>query len=826
MKRVLLVISVIFCHLLEAGAQNMIIVEGDVKNKENNDPLQYVQVYTYKTMAEGRDAYAESMSCYNNKMTWLPEKSSQSVTDASGHYEVTIPDNGAIIFYLDPYEPVFMQVRGKRKINTKIDARRTLDAATLTADGGQRLREEETVVFGKSINIKKIYDFDLESLGAVKDLGKANARLVAQMFVVNADATDTLQYYPPMIYDGEQFSVTQQLWSADTLYRTAGKLEDVKDSLVFTGVFDNNDEDNIYFCKAHIWVEDYIKTYYSDTIDVMNTGRLQRPFEFLEYSFDECHLDRQKYYKAPRREKVDDAKDLSLKFKVNSAELDMTDEKTVADISDLKTLLKNICEAPDATLKELHVNGYSSPDGQFAKNLELSKKRTSTVKSELHSVLNRGTIERMYQTGDGHVATWADLAALLERDSLLTEAAAVRNIVDRFPKSIDQQGAQIRKLPYYTKLISPRLPELRTVKCVYNFEVFRFLKPHEILAKYNEDAAFRNGTKPMTLNEYWHLFDLVKDPVQLESLYKRAIAASIKSEKRPWPLPANLLAVSLLRQEKVDTLLLKPFLDETYRANYEIKDVYDPSKIDKVINDESIVANQVQMYMMAKDYKQAARWATLIEAKYPMLRAVARCLAGQLDYRKPEEKASVDLIRNSSPRNELIVNMYMGVYDSTTVKALQRMPQDEPLTDYLKAQRLCRQYKDVKRMNVKFDREKEDPYFRHPDDKEIPLATPEEIEDQKKKVAEVEGLVQEFLALGMTIDDFTKAELEQAKSTLANMMKGETTVIPCECTVYSMAYNYLKRAFEKDKKLVSKAKADAYICEELLNDVLGIETKK
>jgi hypothetical protein len=49
--------------------------------------------------------------------------------------------------------------------------------------------------------------------------------------------------------------------------------------------------------------------------------------------------------------------------------------------------------------------------------------------------------------------------------------------------------------------------------------VKRILEPHEILKKYQEDSLFRIGKKYMTLNEYWHLFNLVKDEKELESLY-------------------------------------------------------------------------------------------------------------------------------------------------------------------------------------------------------------------------------------------------------------------------------------------------------------------
>lgn len=828
MKRFLFIISFFLLSVLSVQAQDKILVTGEITNKANGEPLNNVRVYAYNTVAEGNDAYNEALSYFKQQMDWATPKDHIALSDPGGVYTInSFPSNGSLLFYLSPYEPVFIRINGKNKINVKIEATQQIEQATLTADGGKAIIEDETYSWGDEIRINKPYFFDMERMGEVEKLGKTNARLVAQMFVINAkeENPDTVQYYPPMIYDGEQFHKTQVLWSPDTLYSSAGNFEDVTNTLEFTGVFLNKDKANIYFAKAHVWVEDFIGVYYSDTIEVMNTGRLKRPFDFLEYSFGESHVDKHRYFKQPRIEQVDDSKDLSLKFQENSAELNMKDEKTAQDISELKALLKEINDNPAATLKELHVNGYASPDGNFSKNQDLSDRRTNTVRRELQSVLSRSVIDRLYTTGKGHVAPWTDLADLLERDSLKIEADAVREIVDKFPGNIDQQGTHVKKLPYYYTLIAPRLDELRTVKCVYNFEVFRTLEPHEILEKYNSDKSFRDGTQHMTLNEYWYLFELVKDESQLEELYKRALATSIKVEKKPWPLPANLLAVSYLKKGIADTTLLKPFLNETYSVNYEKRNMYDKSKVEEVINDEAIIANQVQMYMLASDFRSAAKWSILIEDKYPMLRAVARCLGGKMNYNDPAEKESVELIKNSSPRNELIVNMFMNVYDSTTVSALQKLPVDEPLTLYLKAQRLCRQYKDVSRMSVNFDRE-EDPDFRHPEDKEVPLATAEDIEAQRAKVAEIESLLENDRAMGLDIDEFTMSQLEQARNTLAVMERGEVAVEPCACSVYSAAYNYLKQCFEKDKEFILTAKADEYICEELLNDVLGIETKK
>ena len=71
-----------------------------------------------------------------------------------------------------------------------------------------------------------------------------------------------------------------------------------------------------------------------------------------------------------------------------------------------------------------------------------------------------------------------------------------------------------------------------------------------------------------------------------------------------------------------------------------------------------------------------------------------------------------------------------------------------------------------------------------------------------------------------------KKELETQQTTLANMEKGETSIIPASCSVYEAAYVYLKKCLDKDRKYLRTAQADYDIAEELLNDVLGIKKRK
>lgn len=818
--------------VLNAGrlsAQSEILVTGKVISSVDDGPLAGVEIYGFKTVGAGEYEYERAKLMYESG--YVPEGLVKNVMSwQDGEYEITVPSFGSLLFYKHPFKPVFVKVHGKNKHNVVIEATQVLADAMVVEEGKKKTKKGKLVGFGNSFSVKNFpYYFEKELLGVVEGVGKTNSRLVAQAFLTSADGKDTLRYFSPRVYDGEQFHNTQYHWRRDVLYDIADTLprfDAARDSIMFNVTFQVDQPEQLYFCKANIWIEDYIKTYYRDTIELMNTGRVSRPFQFLEYSFASASLDPQAYFKHPRREMVATPKDMKLRFRVESAQLDMTDEGTKAALDSLKEELNFICKDPASTLKEIHFRGLSSPEGPYDKNLDLSNRRTRTVMDEVLSSLPQSVLRRIYRTYEGAVATWSDVAQVLETDSLMTEAKFVREAVGLFPDDIGAQGYRIRKSKYYRDAIAPRLEGLRVVKCEYIAEISRYLTPEEILTRYITDEEFRSGKKILTLNEYWHLFQLIKDKQELEKLYRRALEASYKAEREYWALPANHLAEAMLAKKQVDTLLLRPFINENRPLDYSEMDINTGQR--RTINAGSIVINQVLMFMLAKNYVRAEELSSIIAEKHPMLRAIVRCIGGYLDMADPKDLELMEQIRNSSARNTVVMNLFAENFDSTTVNALNSLPLSDPLTPYLKAQRLCLQYSNHAGLmrNTDFNRE-EDPNFRHPNDKELPAATEQELEAMRQSIANLEDEAMTYRDLGL-VDEvaMVQRDIDREKAMLASMENSEPVINPASCSVYEAAAIYLKECFAKDQKFVLTAKADADINEELLDDVLGIKREK
>lgn len=832
LRKYLIYVLVSFALLLggaRAFAQSDVLVSGRVTSSVDKGPLAGVEIYIFKTVGDGLYEFERAEQMYEGG--YVPEGLFKYVmTRQDGEYELTVPMYGSLIFYKHPFKPVLVKVRGKNNINVVIEATRILDDAKVVAEGKKMTKKGKVVGFGNKFAVKNFpYFIKTDQLGDVEGPGRTNSRLVTQVFLTNADGTDTLEYFPPRVYDGAQFHETQYHWRRDSLYKIADRLPRLtpeRDSLMFNLQFSVEHPEELYFCKAHVWLQDYIKTYYCDTLELLNTGRVSRPFQFLEYSLGHGVLDPMEYYKEPRRERIATPKNMKLKFRVESAQLDMSDKQTAASLDSLKQELMAISADPASILREIHFHGFASPEGPYAKNQDLAQRRTATVKENVLSCLPARTLDRVYSTSKGEVSPWTLVADQLEADSLYDDAQQLCDIIAQSPGDIGAQGYKIRKLKNYKKTVAPRLEDLRVVKCEYIAEVSRFLTSDEILDRYLSDPDFAEGRKILTLNEYWHLFRLIKDKEELEKLYKMALDASYKAEREYWALPANLLAVSKLERKELDTLLLKPFINEQRSLNYSEMDM--ETGLRRRINADPIIVNQILMHMLAKNYVRAEEMSSMIATKHPMLRAVVRCLGGYLDLENPEDRQLLDKIAESSTRNKVIMNLYAEKFDSTTVAALRQLPPDEPLTMYLKAQRLCLQHSNQAMLMraAEFDRE-DDPYFRHPDDKEIPTATDEEIDAVRKSIYDLEQEISIYRDMGLTDEvAVIEQDIQRAKNTLKDMENRVPIIDPVPCRAYEAAYIYLKTCFEKDKNFIKTAKADADINEDLLNDVLGIKQEK
>jgi hypothetical protein len=301
-------------------------------------------------------------------------------------------------------------------------------------------------------------------------------------------------------------------------------------------------------------------------------------------------------------------------------------------------------------------------------------------------------------------------------------------------------------------------------------------------------------------------------------------------KKDIWALPANILSKIYINRKQIDTTLLKPFLLPGYPMLYSEMDMLRPD-VRHIYNAPEVVANHVQMLMMAHDYDNAVNWSEVIKSRYPLLNAVCKLIGGYTDnLSSAENKSIINLIKNSSVRNHVIMELHHSekINKDTLAPLLMQLPQDEALTDYLKAQRLCLQCElDLQKMkNEDFVREEDRGLFRDGEHL-IPAPTQEQVEAVRSQIETLKMYIEEDKLIGLSTSENEKT-LAKLQSDLVRMEKGEVTYHYLETpfTMYDAAKFYLQRCFKKDKKFITIARRDYDIVEDLFYDAIGKEKPK
>ena len=265
MRRALIIISLLLLSVLNARAQEMIVM-GKVVSTVDDEPLSGVVIFAFKTVGAAEYEYKRAMDAFKNDMDYWPEGGYIDYRSmADGSYEFTAQANGAILFYYSPFKPEMIKIKGKNQMPlVKIEATTVLDEATLMEEGKKKTKKGKPVAHGNTFSIEEYYYFDENRMGEVNGVGRTNARLISQVYITNSDGTDTLRYFAPRVYDGEQFHQTQYHWRNDKLYEIADtmpRLRDGRDSIQFNVKFEVDDPLALYYVRANVWIEDYIKTY-------------------------------------------------------------------------------------------------------------------------------------------------------------------------------------------------------------------------------------------------------------------------------------------------------------------------------------------------------------------------------------------------------------------------------------------------------------------------------------------------------------------------------------------------------------------------------------
>lgn len=701
-KNFIIKICLIVCFVLTATgntwSQRMIRVSGTVFNiadKKKITPITDVEVLVYscKTIAEAQKL-KEDLSANLQTIAVMMDEETVTRTDKNGYYEILVPDNGALVFKTMMAEAVLVKVNNNQRIDVNIDMGHRLDEVLITGLRTE-LKPEPTVgtFLGNKLAVSNTFSLPPQT-------GSSFFRMIIRPYTVKCGTNkpDTVDFSRPIVIDGRKFhdaQVRKMLYDLkrdplEEYRRTDIELTSDRMDIEWTDTITIPDVKANYSCYADFIIENLNSVEYEKCYQIVSCKN-KRPLMFLDYDYTTQSMDFFSVYNREKAkvEKRNSSDRVSLSFEINSDRLVQTDEN-LKNMNSIKEKLNTIMNEPGATLKELYITGFASPDGVYSSNKALAQKRTNRIMDEVTDILPKSVNEMLYKMPDADVKPWSEVVELMMRDNLKSEAEEIGKIIDMYPSDMRKQNIKIKSLPYYKNTVTRYLEQLRQVEYRIKYDIYREPTDEEVMEAYREKGI--NGI--YTRYEYWKLFQMIKDDMELETL---ALAAYNKSKEenpeKPWALAGNIVAVQYLKRDTCDVKLLEPLIDKTiYTCNYERKNIV--SNRMELINPVEVVNNQLCMYIKANDYENASIMAKLLpeDGEYDLIKAYAWALGGYYRLNAGngnEEKCRMtfDRICQSSKKNEVIMYLAQNspAWNAKAESAIGELPADDALTWYFKA---------------------------------------------------------------------------------------------------------------------------------------------
>ena len=523
------------------------------------------------------------------------------VTDSDGAYVVVCPRDAKLVFSCIGFNDEIVDVKGRLKIDvTMISSVQELEEVVVKVKVKNKVLPEPT-----DIEMKGNYFHVKTRFTVPKELFESDTRLVVQPSIYDITLKER-KYMSPLVFDGREYNITQKrMYDYDierdplhdfiTVKETGKRKSDLityHDSLYVDFV------DHDYRADVYMALEGYNKVIYRDTFSIAQG--VVNPLRFFEYSLPARNLTDSAYIPKAEMQLMDSKGSVNLNFLIGKAVLDDKNPTNRTELERLGNELRHIENDKDASLHTMNITGIASPDGLYASNKRLSEKRTEAAFQRIMSMLSASTRNVITSSSDSKVAEWADVVALMEADSLYMEAGQIDSIIDRFDGNRDRQLREIRKLPYYKSVVAEiYLPKLRKVEYEYTYSIFRFLTDEEVRALYDKNY------KELTKNEFWRMFNIEKDTVKLEKIYRQAL------EKYPeFLIAANDLSALCNKQGKGDSKILEKFIDS------DVPDV--------------VIGNQIVALLQERKYEEAEMLLGRLSHSEDnaMIRAVTNVLGG------------------------------------------------------------------------------------------------------------------------------------------------------------------------------------------------------
>lgn len=632
--RRLLTVLLLFVTSLGALAQSEIIrVTGKVVDSKKGEPLGFVNVTDMET------------------------KRLVAQTNVDGRFSVNVHANTTLRFSMIGAEVMSVKLRGRDSLMVQMIM---TDVALGTVETVAKRVVNRVIVEPTPMEIVGNTVYFKNVVGVPSKMFGHNRRLVAQRVFKNKTRKQTV-IMRPLVYDAVEYNQTQdRLYSFDMKGKEGDPLApfvlikndtlrdkkvDHRDSFMYMDSLYVKNPDDDFQAVTLLAIEDYNRIVFRDTL-VTSKGKIN-PMRWLDYSFGASEITDEALYPKAIPQLRDSRGNIDLRFPIGKAAFDPEEAHNAAEISKLKAQIQDIAATRDATVQALSINGTSSPDGRYASNLALARRRMEYAISYFRSQMPEKLRSGMKFSSNASVAPWSEVAKLLRADSLEEEADKVEAVMKLYKG--DAVSQKMKRLPFYSKLLLNKyLPMLRSVGYTMSYSIYRNLTLDEIKDLYKKDY------RKLSDYEFFKLYRSEEDDAQREKYLRQALEVSPS-----FMIAANDLAALLIKHNKPDADVLRKFAGE---------------KAPEVVNRNQMVALLANHEYQAADSLAAYVPAT---AENRLLLAVSGAFMG--DY-----EANYDAIAPTGLRNEVVLLLAMKKNEVALAKS-KMLTDDDAVTHYIKA---------------------------------------------------------------------------------------------------------------------------------------------
>ncbi len=183
-------------------------------------------------------------------------------------------------------------------------------------------------------------------------------------------------------------------------------------------------------------------------------------------------------------------------FKVGGSQVLPDYQDNAAELAKIRATVESVHGDEDIVIKSMTLTGFSSPDGKYKKNAELSQKRTDAIRNYVNKLYN---LPKGVLRSESVAENWDGLRALVADDTQLEHRAEILDIIDSALEP-DAKEAKLKAFKKdYAYLAESLFPLLRRTNYTVDYTVRSYTSADEIR------RVMKNRPQNLSINEFFFL---------------------------------------------------------------------------------------------------------------------------------------------------------------------------------------------------------------------------------------------------------------------------------------------------------------------------------